>query len=136
MTNDCCICLEENILEKNLHYLECLHYTCFNCFTKLISDSCPLCRQPIYILQKPIAAFRDHQNSDSDESEESYFSQQYDDDFVIPRIRRNRHKYKRNKIIRKREVLNNLIQNNTIVFDPIPPSSATLARYRRQIRTT
>jgi hypothetical protein len=132
MTNDCCICLEENILEENLHYMICLHFICFKCFTKLTKDSCPLCRHPIYILQNSITTVRDHQNSDSDDSEESYFSQEFDDDFIIPYIRRDRQKYRRNKNIRKRQVLDNIIQTDFIVFEPIPPACATSRKYRRQ----
>ena len=130
MTNDCCICLEENILEEKLHYFVCLHFVCFKCFTKLTNNSCPLCRQPIYILPQPTTTIRNHHSSD--ESDESYFSQEYDDDFIIPRIRRNRHQYKRNKLIRKRQILHNITQHDSIILDPLPPSYTTTRKYRRQ----
>lgn len=48
---ECGICLNDTILEKDMHYTECLHSLCFKCFKKLLVDKCPFCRRNITIIK-------------------------------------------------------------------------------------
>ena len=81
---ECGICLEENILEKDMHYTECLHLLCFKCYKKLRTNKCPFCRSEIYIIYNISISF----------------------------IKRDRQEFKRNKKQRKLQKLNNILNEN------------------------
>lgn len=92
----CDICFEEK-LEKDLHYMECLHYLCDNCFVKLKVNTCPFCRLEIYLNNEKI-----------DESEESEENEEIQEnvEIILPISRvRNRSEIRRNKKERKRRIL-------------------------------
>ena len=116
---DCAICLEDNILEVNMHYMECLHYVCFNCFIQLKNESCPYCRQKINLFPGHNYAI----------DEDDYSSTEIDNDFIIPIIRRDRNEIKRKKYKRKRQELINIIQMENYL--PIVPNIKH--RYNRKI---
>ena len=104
---DCAICLGERILEKDMHYMECLHSICFSCFTQLVKDTCPLCRTQITILNSSRQIINNNNILDNETNVDNTF----EDDFIIPVIRRNRHEYRRNKKQRRRDRLYNLIND-------------------------
>ena len=113
---NCAVCLEDNVREANVHYMECLHYICDNCFGQLLQNSCPLCRQEITLLPEKSR----HNNLieyDSSTDDESFYS----NEFFIPHIRRDRHENKRKKNTRKKEHLNNIILSPSHML-PIPNS--------------
>ena len=103
---NCSICLDDNILEINIHYMECLHYVCDNCFIKLIHNSCPLCRQEISLITK--------ENYDSDD--DYYYEDLFVDNYNFS-IRKNRHENKRKKFQKKKDHLYNIIhnENNSVI---------------------
>jgi len=109
MNYECSICYND-ILEKNIHYMECFHYICFNCFKKLVSNTCPFCRQSIQLHPSRII-------EDDDiflfEHEDNIIAT-YHDDFIIP-MRRYRHEIKRQKLHKKKEILNNIIESDTLI---------------------
>ena len=110
---ECNICLNEDILEKNIVYLGCFHYVCNICFSQLREDSCPFCRQSIsqynpnyvpYSSQREELMF----NFDEDLSDEEIY-----DDFIVP-IRMNniqRSERKRKKILKRQERLNQILNS-------------------------
>ncbi len=73
----CDICFDDNLKEENIHYMECLHYLCDNCFEKLKVNTCPFCRLEIYLKSETL--------------------------YEIPR--KNRSEIRRNKKERKRRLL-------------------------------
>ena len=107
---NCCICLEDNILEEDIHYMECLHYVCSDCFILLIDDSCPYCRQKIYLSTRQIYT--------TDDEEEN--TMEYENDFIVPVIRRDRNEIKRRRIRKRRQELINIIQEENHL--PIVPN--------------
>ncbi len=89
----CDICFEEK-LEKDLHYMECLHYLCDNCFVKLKVNTCPFCRLEIYLNKE-----KSEENEESEEIQDN-------DEIILPISRvRNRSEIRRNKKERKRRIL-------------------------------
>lgn len=96
---ECAICLEDNILEVNMHYMECLHYVCFDCFNLLRDDSCPYCRQKINLSLG--------HNDVTDDEDENITA--FENDFVIRRQHRNEIKRKKRK--NNKQELNNIIQS-------------------------
>jgi zinc-RING finger domain len=112
---NCAVCLDENISETKMHYMECLHYVCDECFYKLLTNSCPLCRGEI-TLPRRIPS----EESDDDDSDDNLF---FENDFLIPlRIRKDRQENKRRKEQRKRQNLDNIIlsqltTNNSLNFN-------------------
>lgn len=44
---DCRICMEDNILQKNILHLICGHILCISCYDKLVKNTCPYCRKLI-----------------------------------------------------------------------------------------
>ena len=116
---DCPVCLEVNVIETNIHYMECMHFVCDCCYDKLLSNSCPLCRQEITLPLKTTSA-----KNDEDE---------------IPIMRKNRSENKRNKFIKKKEKLEQIInqmsvlKNNSSLFN-IPNKNKRF--YNKTIRYT
>ena len=105
---NCGICLEDDIIEKNIHYMECLHYTCFDCFVQFINNSCPFCRQEIQLYTSSKIV--------NEESEDIVF----ENDFIIPIIRKDRHDKKRKKIQKRKQTLNKLIESQKNINYYIP----------------
>ena len=101
---ECNICFNEDILEKNIVYLNCLHYTCNSCFDKLKAPSCPFCRAEITLNRYKC-------DDDIFELENDYTTENIYNDFIVslPTIRRDRQQSKRNKINKKKELLNSMI---------------------------
>ena len=54
MNAECCVCYED--CNFNNFQIECLHYLCFFCYSKLVHKICPYCRQPLHITKfvKPV----------------------------------------------------------------------------------
>ena len=106
---DCPVCLEDNVIETNIHYMECLHFICDYCYGKLLSNSCPFCRQEITL---PFNRGRNYNDDLSNQEEEEMF---FENDFIIPVMRKNRSEYKRKKNQKKKERLEQII-NQTSIF--------------------
>ena len=102
---DCPVCLEDNVIETNIHYMECMHFVCDYCYDKLLSNSCPLCRQEITLPLNRGKIFDELSNED-----EMFF----ENDFAIPIMRKNRSEYKRNKFRKKKEQLEQIINQMSI----------------------
>lgn len=119
---ECGICLSDCLPETDMHYTECLHSMCFDCFKKLKNDSCPFCRQAIYLPTTFI-------NNEDDET----------DDFFIPEIPRQRNRSrKQNKKNRRMKLLNDILdtysQSNlqpTVNYDMLPNRNIRLSRLIR-----
>ena len=104
----CGICLEDDIFEKNVHYMECLHYTCFDCFLQFIENTCPFCRREIQLY----STFN-HVNEDPEDII-------FENDFIIPIIRTDRNEKKRKKNQKRKQILNDLVENQKSMFYNIP----------------
>lgn len=129
---DCAICLEDNLLEKNMHYMECLHYVCSNCFEKLLTDTCPFCREKIYLIPRCSHSI-DYENIENDD-DFTLPNYRGEEDFIVPTRRLDRQEYRRKKKLRKRERLENMLNDmlnktNNIMF----PN--TRIRFGRKIRS-
>lgn len=125
---DCSICLEDSILERDMHYMECLHSICFECFRKLLTDTCPLCRETINVLHASSIGFANEGDTQGEN-----FSYVFEDDFIIPTVRKNRHEHKRQRLeIRKKrlmEMLGSYCDDTSSVF----PNNKV--RFGRKIRS-
>jgi hypothetical protein len=97
---ECGICYEEQIQEHNMEFMICLHTICKNCFDKLLTNTCPFCRQIIYI-NNNIDIINDYEII-------------VENDFIIPTIRRDRQECKRKKRNKKMEHLENIVNENII----------------------
>ena len=114
-TIECGICFE-CVLEKDLQYLDCIHSLCFNCYRRLLSLTCPFCRAEINIDSEFLNV-----NKDEDEDIFSFDDSNIflENDFIISgRNRKTRQENKRKKISKKREQLNNII-NESVPSVPI-----------------
>ena len=112
---ECGICFE-CVLEKDLQYLDCIHSLCFKCYRRLLSLTCPFCRAEINIDSEFLNV-----NKDEDEDIFSFDDSNIflENDFIISgRNRKTRQENKRKKINKKREQLNNII-NETVPSTPI-----------------
>lgn len=110
---DCPVCLEDNVIEINIHYMECLHFICDDCFRKFLSNSCPLCRQEITLMPFNNRTIEEIVETDIDLSEDN---EMFFDDFIIPTLRKNRSEYKRKKMLKKKEKLDRLINHQMNIF--------------------
>ena len=108
---DCPVCLEDNVIETNIHYMECLHFICDYCYGKLLSNSCPLCRQEITLPFNGGRNYIENYDLSNQEEDEMFF----ENDFIIPIMRKNRSEYKRKKNQKKKERLEQII-NQTSIF--------------------
>jgi hypothetical protein len=129
---ECNICFNEDILEKNIVYLDCLHYTCNNCFYKLKAPTCPFCRAEINIPNE-------YKNEDDDifELENDYYipdNETYN--IPIPTIRRNRQQSRRNKIDKKKQRLNLMIESQMFLNIDIPSSQTSRKGNKKYNRTS
>jgi hypothetical protein len=108
MEYECIICCDTNIAEKNIVYMSCLQYLCYDCYTKLLTPNCPFCREelPIFHTENEDSIFL---------IENDYFVSNsiYYNDFIIPRRQEN----KRNKKNKKKEILNSIIENDILNTD-------------------
>ena len=114
-TIECGICFE-CVLEKDLQYLDCIHSLCFKCYRRLLSLTCPFCRAEINLESEFLNV-----NKDEDEDIFSFDDSNIflENDFIISgRNRKTRQENKRKKINKKREQLNNII-NETVPSTPI-----------------
>ena len=112
---ECGICFE-CVLEKDLQYLDCIHSLCFKCYRRLLSLTCPFCRAEINLESEFLNV-----NKDEDEDIFSFDDSNIflENDFIISgRNRKTRQENKRKKINKKREQLNNII-NETVPSTPI-----------------
>lgn len=116
---NCAVCLDDNILEIDVHYMECLHFVCDKCFVQLIVNSCPLCRHEIVL----------NTNIKSDKPSTSHNILEDEDDHIydiyIPHIRRDRHENKRKKHQKKKEQLDNIIYN--------PKTTTNIPNYKKRM---
>lgn len=114
---ECGICFDY-VLEKDLQYLECFHTLCFKCYQRLMSLTCPFCRANINI-------HSDFMNDEDDDILRSFdyinFNYELDsssniifeNDFIITgNARKNRQENKRKRINKKKENLNNIINES------------------------
>jgi len=128
---DCPICLEDNVIETNVHYMECLHFICDSCYYKLLSNSCPLCRQEITL---PFNRGTKCIENDNDLSYENEMF--FENDFVIPIIRKNRSEYKRNKRLKKKErleiIINQVVNKNNSSLLNIPNKNKRFHNKRKR----
>ena len=104
---DCPVCLEDNVIEKNIHYMECKHFICDDCFSRLLANSCPLCRHEITLSLKNRTITEN--GKDLSNEDEMFF-----DDFIVPVMRRNRSEQKRMKFYKKKEKLDQIINQMSI----------------------
>jgi hypothetical protein len=114
-TIECGICFE-CVLEKDLQYLDCIHSLCFKCYRRLLSLTCPFCRAEINLDSEFLNV-----NKDEDEDIFSFDDSNIflENDFIISgRNRKTRQENKRKKISKKREQLNNII-NESVPSVPI-----------------
>jgi len=116
---ECGICLNENILEKDMHYTECLHCLCFDCFEKLRTNKCPFCRDEISILYYSFGRNNDYRYLNIEDDSDS-FDEPDDYNIPIPIIRRDRQEYRRNKRQRKIQRLNNLLNETRNIPNTLP----------------
>jgi hypothetical protein len=94
---DCPVCLEDEIDEVKMHYTECLHHICDDCYYKLLSNSCPICRREITL------SFNN--NTKYNTTDDMFFE---NEPFVI---NKKRYEKKREKKRKKKEFLEkNLVQ--------------------------
>jgi len=89
---DCPVCLDDEIDETKIHYTECLHHICDDCYYKLLSNSCPICRQEIAL------SFNNNTNTD-----DMFFDNK---PFVI---NKKRHENKREKKRKKKEFIEKIL---------------------------
>lgn len=102
---DCGICFEENIDITKIHFMECLHHVCQDCFKSITVNSCPYCRYNI-------TTFYESSNSD-----EEYI---YSEEIIIPLARKNRQERKRNKVEKRlRKIMENMTENHTNILPNI-----------------
>ena len=78
--------------------MECLHYTCFNCFIQFINSTCPFCRRDIHL----------YISSDNEPQEEEII---FENDFIIPIMHQNRYDKKRKRIEKRKQALNKIIES-------------------------
>ena len=128
---ECGICLNDCILEKDMHYTECLHCFCFQCFTQLLTDSCPFCRQTIILPYRPNRRLIVNNTVVEELDIDSDII--FEDDFIIPTMRINRHEYHRNKVNRRRERLNTLLNADTAMVSIFPNNKLRISRKIRSI---
>lgn len=126
---ECNICFNDSICENSIVYMDCLHYMCFNCFRNLLTPKCPFCRSDIDLSKYDSIGMRINQIQVVNESlddifmfeaeyDSNFVNEQYDD-FVVPTIRKDRHELKRNRILKKKEKLERLV-NSTCSFSNFP----------------
>ena len=111
---DCDICFEDKILTVNIAFFKCSHHVCRNCYHRLIKRLCPFCRRKIKILSSKQVDDKSkiciEEEEESTEEDDYYLL--YQNDFVIPVIRKNRHEIKRKSKDKKRAILNSLLNEN------------------------
>ena len=141
-TIECGICFD-SVLEKDLQYLECFHNLCFKCYQRLLSLTCPFCRANINIRS-------DFINDEDDDILRSFdyinFNYELDsssniifeNDFIIAGVsRKNRQENKRKRINKKKDTLNNIINQTeslTLSTTLIPNSKIRSCRKSRNER--
>jgi len=126
---DCGICLNDCILEKDMHYTECMHYFCFECFKQLLTESCPFCRRTITLIPIYYSVTNIENNENNVENDIIF-----EDDFIIPIIRKNRQEYKRNKINRRKKRLNDLLNESININIFFPNNKSRFTRKLRSIK--
>lgn len=98
---ECGICLEDNIDNDLLHYMECLHFVCNICYYKLKKNTCPFCRRFIKLFSKHKSTHKNIINSERSTSNVEYFI--FSNDFVIPTMRLDRNEYRLKKKLNKKK---------------------------------
>ena len=106
---ECGVCLEEEILKKDLVFFKCSHNICKECYEKLLKRLCPFCRRKIRISSEKQPQEQPENNEDENEAEIDDYVYMYD--FIIPRLRFNHQEYRRQKKDRKRRKLETLLKN-------------------------
>jgi hypothetical protein len=96
---NCAICLEDDILEKDIHYMECLHHVCFNCFKQFLNNKCPFCRELIHLSKKSYQT----EDLNDDTNDDTIYDTIYEN--ILPIIRINRNEIKRKKYNKRRKEL-------------------------------
>ena len=109
---DCDICFEDKILKEETIFFKCSHHICKNCYHSLMKRLCPFCRRKIKILtskhiddkSKIISNINEHEE---ESPEDDYY--EYQNDFIIPIVRKNRQEIKRKSKDKKKRLLNSLL---------------------------
>lgn len=111
---ECGICLENDIIKKNIHVMECQHKICKICYQRLTKCLCPFCRRVIKPSKKKTTKPIPVQNRGSISDRYEHFI--FGDDFVVPIIRQDRSSYRRKKLKSKQNKLKEALrdENSTI----------------------
>lgn len=111
---ECGICLEDNLHNELLHYMECKHFTCNSCYRKLKKNTCPFCRKVIKLFSKPNTN-KNIINFERSANNAEYFI--FSNDFVIPTMRLDRNEYRLKKKLNKKKKLEKFLNENKIEND-------------------
>lgn len=119
---ECGVCLEDEILQKNIIFFRCSHNICKECYVKLLKRICPFCRKKIKILSDKQPKKNHKYYNERDDDEEEYYNYIYEDDFIIPRLRPDHQLYRRQKKEKKKQklekILNTFRQNRYFKLIP------------------
>ena len=108
---DCGVCLEDEVLKKDVVFFRCSHNICKKCYDMLQKRVCPFCRRKIRISSEKQTPECKEIKENDEEEEEEFYNYIYADDFVIPRIRVDHQAYRRQKKENKRRKLETLLKN-------------------------
>ena len=115
---DCDICFEDKILIDEIAFFKCTHHICKNCYNSLKKRLCPFCRKKIKILslkqvddKSQIRIFEESSPEDDYSYENNYYVE-YENDFIIPVIRKNRNELKRKSKEKKKNILTRILNEN------------------------
>ena len=101
---ECGVCLEDEILKKDVVFFKCSHNICKGCYDQLLKRVCPFCRRKIRISS-------DKQPQERENDEDEYYNYIYADDFVIPRLRPDHQSHRRQKKEKKKLKLQTLLKS-------------------------
>jgi len=117
---DCGVCLEDEVLKKDVVFFRCSHNICKKCYDMLQKRICPFCRRKIRISSEKQTPECKEIKENDEEEEEEFYNYIYADDFVIPRIRADHQAYRRQKKENKKKKLEALIEDCNRYFRGIP----------------
>ena len=116
---DCDICFEDKILMDDIAFFKCTHHICKKCYNSLKKRLCPFCRKKIKILStkqvddnSQIRIFQESLPEDDYSDEDNYYDVEYENDFIIPVIRKNRNELKRKSKEKKKFILASILTEN------------------------
>ena len=112
---ECGVCLEDEIVKKDVVFFKCSHNICKECYGQLLKRLCPFCRRKIRISSEKQPQERPEYNeikqNDEEDEDEHFYNYVYADDFVIPRLRPDHQAYRRQKKENKKRKLQTLLKS-------------------------